>query len=192
MDKILAALKSTPRTGWMLRGVHAAIAESIAEHMEEATILALYLGEKLGSCGARLDVLRAAGIAAVHDAAEAIVGDIVKFTADAMGKKLKEEIELKALRSIFTDTIIARLAEEYMSSNSQEALLAKLSEQLATLLQALRYIEQGYRDVCEIAISMSNSIDELLAKSGWSSCLNDVVDVVRRARSICQDAAKRM
>jgi putative hydrolase of HD superfamily len=188
LDRLLAALKATPRTGWMLRGVHAAIAESIAEHTAESAILALYVAEMLGRCGVEVDAYRAASIAAVHDIAEAIVGDIVKYTTDAIGKKLKEEIEAKALRETLGDTLIARLALSYIEQNTVEAKVSKLAEQLSTLLQAKRYISQGYSDVCEIAVSMAKSIVKILAENNWAKCLADVENEARDTLNKCSES----
>jgi len=89
LDKILLAIKNTPRTGWMLRGVPAAIAETIAEHLAESSILAIHISEKLASCGINVDVYKAAAIAAVHDIAEGVIGDIVKRAVELIGKEAK-------------------------------------------------------------------------------------------------------
>jgi putative hydrolase of HD superfamily len=186
LDRLLAALKSTPRTGWMLRGVHAAVAESIAEHLSESTILALYLGEQLQKCGVNVDVYRAAVIAAVHDIAEAIIGDIVKYTTNAMGKKLKENIEANAIKESLDNSLIAKLALEYVNMSSKEAELAKIAEQLSTLLQAKRYIVQGHIDVCEIATSMALSIEAHLIEKKWDTCLDDVKKEIREVERLCR------
>ena len=63
-------LKTTPRTGWVHRGVRGP--ESVADHSWRVALMALVGAE--GTSG--LDTARAVQIALVHDLAEAIVGDI--------------------------------------------------------------------------------------------------------------------
>jgi len=152
----LMAVKNTPRTGWLLRGVPAAIAETIAAHGAEASVLALVIAEELGA-----DPYRAAAIASVHDLGEAFIGDLVKRATDAIGKKLKEDIELRVAAEEFGEnSIVFSLIREYIEQATPEARVAKLAEQLSTLLQALRYHRQGWREVDEIMCSMLNSLSK--------------------------------
>ena len=177
LDKMLAALKSTPRTGWMLRGVHAAIAESIAEHMAESTVLALVIAEKLRENGVEIDVLRAAAIAAVHDLSESVIGDIVKLTADAIGKERKEQLELNvAKNTLGDDNMLYALIKEYIEQTTPEARVAKLAEILSTLLQSLRYIMQGYRGVSEIACSSARAIKKMIENASWLASVRTIVE----------------
>ena len=157
IEQALRAVKSTPRTGWMLRGVPAAVAETIAAHMAESTVLALLIGERLAEKGVQVDVYHAASIAAVHDIAEGFIGDLVKRATDAIGKDVKETLEIDTLRQEIGESIISRLAEEYVRQETIEARVAKAAETMSTLLQALRYLRQGY-DVAEILCGMLNII----------------------------------
>jgi putative hydrolase of HD superfamily len=187
LDRLLAALKSTPRTGWMLRGVPAAIAETIAEHLAESSILALYISEKLASCGISVDPYRAAAIAVSHDLAEAVIGDIVKKAVELIGRDVKERAEMEALKEL-GDMLPARLAVEYIEANTAEALAAKIAETLATLLQAIRYVKQGYTEVCEIALSMANSLERILDKHDRKlhQCLDrEIGNTIRIASALC-------
>lgn len=159
----LAALKSTPRTGWMLRGVPAAIAEPIAAHMYESSVLALVLASIVNEkYGLSIDVYKAASIALVHDYAEAYIGDMVKRATKHIGEKVKEEVELEVLREeLGEDTLVYRLFKEYVEQESVEARVAKVAETLSTLIQGLRYYTTGYRDVSEIVCSMYRSLLDL-------------------------------
>ncbi|ALL01662.1 HD superfamily hydrolase [Pyrodictium delaneyi] len=189
LDKMLAALKSTPRTGWMLRGVHAAIAESIAEHMAESTVLALVIAEKLRENGVEIDVLRAATIAAVHDLSESVIGDIVKLTADAIGKERKEQLELNvAKNTLGDDNMLYALIKEYIEQTTPEARVAKLAEILSTLLQSLRYIMQGYRGVSEIACSSARAIKKMIENASWLASVRTIVeDYVNEGLKACNN-----
>lgn len=189
LEKMLAALKSTPRTGWMLRGVHAAIAESIAEHMAESTVLALVIAEKLRENGIEIDVLRAATITAVHDLSESVIGDIVKLTVDAIGKERKEQLELNvAKNTLGDDNILYALIKEYIEQTTPEAHVAKLAETLSTLLQSLRYITQGYRGVSEIACSSARAIKKMIENVSWLTSVRTIVeDYVNEGLDACNN-----
>ena len=185
LERLVEALKSTPRTGWMLRGVPAAIAESIAEHMNEASLIALILGDELRKKGVSIDIYYAAAIATAHDVSEAIIGDLVKLVTDLIGKEIKESIELQALRSYVGDTILANLVRDYIEQEKIEAKLAKLSEQLATLLQGLRYHRQGY-DVSEIICSMNESIEKMAQSEPFSLIREELELIINKSREICK------
>ena len=185
LERLVEALKSTPRTGWMLRGVPAAIAESIAEHMNEASLIALILGDELRKKGVSIDIYYAAAIATAHDVSEAIIGDLVKLVTDLIGKEIKESIELQALRSYVGNTILANLVRDYIEQEKIEAKLAKLSEQLATLLQGLRYHRQGY-DVSEIICSMNESIEKMAQSEPFSLIREELELIINKSREICK------
>ncbi len=176
----LMAVKNTPRTGWLLRGVPAAIAETIAAHSAEAAVLALAIAGELGA-----DPYRSAAIAAVHDLGEAFIGDLVKRATDEIGKKLKEDIELRvAAKEFGEDSIVFSLIREYIEQSSREARVAKLAEQLSTLLQALRYHRQGWREVDEILCSMLSSLSN--ASEDERRALQRVAgEALREAEQIC-------
>lgn len=184
LGRLIDALKSTPRTGWMLRGVPAAIAESISEHMNEAALLTLVLGEKLAQKGVKINIYHAAVIASSHDVSEAIVGDIVKIVTDLIGKELKESIEIRALEKYIGNSIITHLVKEYIEQKTIEARLAKLAEQLATLMQGLRYYKQGY-DVTEIICSMLKSIERTLKEKPFELLRNELEYIINSSGKIC-------
>jgi len=169
----------------MLRGVPAAIAESIAEHMNEASLIALVLGDELRKKGVNINIYYAAAIAAAHDVSEAIIGDLVKLVTDLIGKEVKEAIELRALKAYADNTVLTSLVRDYIEQEKLEARLAKLSEQLATLLQGLRYYRQGY-DVSEIMCSMSESIEKMIRNEPFSLIRKELEPVISKSREICK------
>jgi putative hydrolase of HD superfamily len=157
----LNAVKNTPRTGWMLRGVPAAIAETIAAHMAESAIIALALADHILSQGIQVDAYHAASIAAVHDLSEAYVGDIVKRAVELIGKEAKERAEIAAAEEeLGKDSILTRLIREYIQQETLEARVAKAAETLSTLLQGLRYLRAGY-DVAEIVCGMLRVLERI-------------------------------
>ena len=182
----LAALKVLPRTGWMLRGVHASIAETVSMHSHEATLIALILAAEARRRGIEVDPFRAAAIAAAHDAAEAILGDLAKRATDAIGKDRKEEIELEVARSVYGDGLVTELIAEYVRQDSREARLAKAAETFSTLLQSLRYIDNGYHGVREILCNMLSSLQKQMRTCRAAALIADLFSAqLRRSKAIC-------
>ena len=185
LSLMLTGLKSTPRSGWMLRGVPAAIAESIAEHLSESAILALVLSDRIRERGVAVDAYLAAAIAVVHDAAEAFVGDVVKRMADMIGKDVKERAELLSLQEEgLGGSSLYRLVSLYVKQDSVEARVAKVAETLSTLIQAVRYYETGYRWVSEIACSSYLSLKKL---SRTCKAADEALKMFNREASIAAD-----
>ncbi len=158
---LLEGLANLVRTGWMQRGVPPAIGESVALHSFYAATIALEIGERLKDMGIEVDPLKASAIALTHDIGEALVGDMPKWSTDRI-KEVKEKLEAEALNSM--DLKIAEYAKEYFEV-TKESLIAKVSETLATLWQAEKYIKMGIDRVAEIKESMEKGLDKTLKKA---------------------------
>ncbi len=184
ITKILLALKSTSRTGWMLRGVHHSVAETVSEHMEDASILSLVLAQLLREKGVEVSPEKASALASVHDIAEAYIGDIVKLASRTLGEKAKEQLELEVVaKNLGKNSVVYNLLEEYITQTSIEAKIAKLSETIATLIQGTIYVEQGFK-VEEIICSMYRSAREQLEKE--LALLRDTLEILlNNARKYC-------
>ena len=90
--RLLGKLKTVPRAGWVLRGVHDP--ESVADHSWRMSVMALFLLQDLPNVSA----VRACQIALVHDMAEAEVGDITPF--DGITPEDKHQREHDAMENI--------------------------------------------------------------------------------------------
>jgi putative hydrolase of HD superfamily len=112
-------LKTTKRTGWVMRKVHHP--ESIADHMYRMTLMAM-----ISSFSTELDTDRCIKLALVHDLAEAKVGDITPHCG--VSDKEKYDLELETMQQISTmlgpllggEEILA-LWKEYEEGSSEEA-----------------------------------------------------------------------
>ncbi|MGC9210214.1 MAG: HD domain-containing protein [Acidilobus sp.] len=155
LEEIINSSRSLARTGWMLRGVPASIAESVSSHSFAAALIALELAQRLG-----LDPYRSAAIALVHDIAESRIGDIAKV---ANIDEAKRSAEATALDSLEVSAVIKGLVREYYDGNSDEALLARAADLAATLLVSRYYRRLGF-DVSEIEETSVEGL-RLLARS---------------------------
>ncbi len=159
--EVVEALKNMPRTGWVQRGIPPALAEVVASHIYEASIICLEIGYRLAKLGIidYEDAIRSAAIALVHDIGEGVIGDLNRYTSEELGN-VKEEIEEKAVRAIGSE-VIYDLYKEYRKSNSKASKLAHICDKLSTYIQARRYLDLGYR-VDEIARSSIDEVEDLL------------------------------
>ncbi|MEM1610483.1 MAG: HD domain-containing protein [Sulfolobales archaeon] len=159
--EVLEALKNIPRTGWVQRGVPPALAEVVASHIYEASIICLEIGYRLARLGiiGYDDAIRSVVITLVHDIGEGVMGDLNRYTSRELGD-IKEEIEERAVKAIGSEAIY-NLYREYRDGNSTASKLAHICDKLSTYIQAKRYMDLGYR-VDEIAKSSINEVENLI------------------------------
>lgn len=142
LDLLLQAnvLKTTPRTGWHLRGVPAP--ESVADHVFGTSFVVLVLMEMSEEPLDREKVLL---LALVHDLAESVVSDIPRTATGLLPEGAKARAEDAALAQMVGDLPLAGrlrdLAAEYAAGESAEARLVHDADSLEFLLQALVYME---------------------------------------------------
>ncbi len=141
-------LKWLARTGWMQRGIPPAVAETVAAHTFEVAVLAHLLATELERVGAPIDVRRVLELALYHDVPEAVEGDIVKWVKDRLPHEVAEGVEREAAD---VAGVPEGLVNELVTLSTLEAQVVKLADNLATCLQAMRYLRQGYdmRDILE-------------------------------------------
>lgn len=136
-------LKDEIRTGWQLRGIERP--ESVAAHSWGVSLLVVRF------CPSDLDRERALEIAAVHDVAEAEIGDIATRaetgaqTVDEAEKERRERAAMNGpLSGLGAD--IKDIWEAYEARESLEAKFVKDMDLLDTCLQALVYEREGRYD----------------------------------------------
>ena len=141
---VVFALNTLARTGWMLRGVPSAICETVSQHSFSASIIALCIAEELRKRDRNLDPYRAALLALVHDLPEAFTGDILSVFSRRY-IPMKKEAELSILSEKIDSDILKELYREYAEQETIESRIAKLSDYIATYVQAVNYKSVGYR-----------------------------------------------
>ncbi len=157
----LLRLKTTPRTGWLDRGVPETDAESIADHVLLTALLGWVAAPE------DLDRDRVLKLALVHDLVEAITGDPppydredlppthdtealraffsrrhVRPAAARMEKRLVEAEAMETLRALMPDSAaeeVTALWHEYEAQASPEARFVKDLDRFEAFLQARDY-----------------------------------------------------
>ena len=157
-----AALKTLPRTGWLLRGVAPALAETVAEHSFEAALTAYVLARFLGERGVRLDVARVLSMAILHDVEEAVTGDLAKPVKSEL--RGLEGVRRRAAEVLGLGEDEVKLVEEFESLGSIEAIVVKVAELVATLNQACRYLSQGFSGVRDLVSSVRREAEEVIKR----------------------------
>lgn len=171
LPEIIVALSSLARTGWMLRGVHGSLAESVAEHLFASALIAYELALRARKRGLEVSAERAMAIALVHDIAEAVIGDISRRAE--LGEA-KERAERRAFEALSISPEIRELYEEYKTGRSLEAAIAKIGDELATHLVAKNYLRLGY-GVEDIAQGSLRNAVETARRIGIEEELSDLL-----------------
>eukprot|EP01086_Lenisia_limosa_P014570 TRINITY_DN45415_c0_g1_i1.p1 TRINITY_DN45415_c0_g1~~TRINITY_DN45415_c0_g1_i1.p1 ORF type:complete len:192 (+),score=35.34 TRINITY_DN45415_c0_g1_i1:2-577(+) len=138
----ISKLKSTPRTGWVKRGVSRP--ESIADHMYRMAIMAMMAPQGLKADHCAL-------MAIAHDFAESVVGDFTPHCK--VTKQEKTELEEKAMSSLMNmlpSDVFARqihtLWLEFEAGQTEEAKFVRDLDKYEMILQAFEY-EQEFPEV---------------------------------------------
>jgi len=138
----LQALERLPRTGWIQRGVTQH--ESIADHVLGTCFVALALGPRVEP---PIDVERVLALVLVHDAPEALLGDLPRTAAALLPDGAKKSAELRAAEEILP--ALAPIAHErfleYGAGRSREARFARLCDRLQLGVKLLAHVRSGVR-----------------------------------------------
>jgi putative hydrolase of HD superfamily len=144
--RLIGKLKTTPRTGWVRRGVPRY--ESVADHSWRVATLSLLLFGRDDN----IDASKCIQMALVHDLAECIVGDIAPD--DNVAKADKEKMEHDAMEKIALTLgqscpnnearqRVLDLFQEYEKRETKEAKAVKDLDLLDMIIQADEY-EQAF------------------------------------------------
>jgi putative hydrolases of HD superfamily len=137
-------LESLPRTGWMVCGVQGP--ESIAAHIWETTLIAMWLADHIDEPVDTEKVLR---IALLHDIGEAMLTDLPWPVKRFIGAEAVAQGEARAVGEVLADAPDDWRAAygAYDEAHSLEARLVKGADRIQMLAKALQYRSQGRGDV---------------------------------------------
>ncbi len=137
----LDALGRLPRVGWRQRGL--APDESVAAHAHGAALLALVLGARVRPA---LDVGRAVSLVVLHDAPEALLGDLPRRAKALLPAGAKRSAETAAIGELFgDDPAIAALWTEFCDEKTREARFARACDALQLGIQLVTRVRAGAR-----------------------------------------------
>lgn len=147
----LQPLETLRRTGWVLRGI--ADPETIAGHVLGTCHAILALGPRVDP---PIDVERCLALALVHDAPEALLGDLPKSAADLLPPGAKREAEEGAARLVLGGLapLALELFAEYRSQATREARFARLCDRLQMGVRMVGYRRIGVRGLEEFAATI--------------------------------------
>lgn len=162
--KTLYQLKLTPRTGWVDRGIPANQSESVADHSFFTMLIAWVVAHNDSS----VDSNRVLQLALIHDAAEAIAGDIPPydpadipddpaerraFFSVRLNRSPENAARKRVIEAEAAEQVMALLPEsirptwqelwrEYEQQQTPEAQLVKQVDRLEAFIQSRLYAEQ--------------------------------------------------
>lgn len=174
--KYILNLRHIPRTGWVLRGVPPAVAESVADHIFLTTLIAMDIAERLGSMGVRIDKARVLAMSIIHDIPEAVTGDVVRQVKHGV-EEYFSMVESKAIEELGLQGY-SELYDELSKAGSLEALVVKAADDIATILEGSRLVDTGYRQVEEIVVNVRDHLYRLInekARGDLKGILHQVV-----------------
>ena len=136
----LLPLEALPRTGWVLAGVPNP--ETVAAHTLGVALTVLALGPRVLP---PLDVDRAVALAVVHDAPEALLGDLPKEGADLLPEGAKAKAEERAAGRLL-GPLSAPAMERWTESQARrtrEARFTHLCDKLQLGVRLVAYVRAG-------------------------------------------------
>ena len=178
----LTRLKSTPRIGWLLRGVRDV--ESVAAHSFGVAVIAMLLADRARARGVEVNVERLLRMALLHDLTEARTGDLPSTIKRYFGKAEIKAADEAIAKEIFTELGDFResyleLFFDYEHRASIESRLVKAAEKLDLLIQSREYEKGGARSLEEFWETADSDFAEL----GIDDLISDLVEELKKGRN---------
>ncbi len=145
-SKLIGKLKKIERTGWVT-WAKIENPESVAEHIFRTAVLGLIVADMK-----KLNTERIVRMCLLHDLPEAIIGDWDPMAKKKLGIekwKAKEKEALDKLLSILPKTIREKYFDawsEFEEMKTPEAKIVRQLDRLEMIIQALEYLEEGYKE----------------------------------------------
>lgn len=178
VTETIRILKNIPRTGWLQRGIPPSIAETVAEHTFEVSSI---LATVVMHTGNSLDKKKLLLMGIIHDWGESVAGDIPRSLTRKIGKETKKVTEKRIMQELSTISgfpELFKLFEEYEEQRTQESIVTKAADLIATLRQALEYAEMNYR-VVDIIESCQKELEEVFKGIEDESIINILRNLTR-------------
>ncbi len=166
LQAAMKGLKTEPRRGYVMRGIAAENAQSVATHQHNTVRIAYFLAsEKNAALRAKVAVMMA-----THDLAEAVIGD---FTPEeGLDKHYKHTLEKLAVEVLtagpehhFLKGRIRESFDEYEERESEASLIGKDADTLELVITARAY-ERAFPHLSERLQDFRNDVWRLRTEEG--------------------------
>ncbi|PLC67835.1 hypothetical protein B7L70_06500 [Vulcanisaeta sp. EB80] len=139
---IVDSLLNIPRIGWIQRGVPRALAESVGEHTLLVSYITLILCNEIRRTGANVDASKCLSMALLHDAHEALIGNV----GNSVRSMLTDwrDLEVRVFEDLGFNEELNNYFREYRYGLSIEGKLVSIADKLATYMRACKYAMAGY------------------------------------------------
>ena len=177
----LMRLKSTPRIGWLLRGVRDV--ESVAAHSFGVAVIAMLLADRARARGVEVNVERLLRMALLHDLTETRTGDLPSTIKHYFDKASIKAADEAIAREIFTELGDFResyleLWSDYEHRASVESKLVKAADKLDLLVQSREYEKGGARSLQEFW----DTADSDFVGLGVDDLISDLIEELKKSR----------
>ncbi|QDG53184.1 HD family hydrolase [Persicimonas caeni] len=137
-------LESFPRSGWVVCGVQGP--ESVAAHVYETTLIAMWLADRVEE---NVDTERVLRIALLHDIGETLLTDLPWPVKKFIGKDAIADGEARAVDEVLADAPQGwrEAVSAYEDADTLEARIVKAADRIQMLAKSLQYRAQGRGDV---------------------------------------------
>ncbi len=144
--KLVGKLKKIERTGWVTWS-NIQNPESVAEHIFRTAVLGMIIADSK-----ELDTEKVVRMSLLHDLPEAIIGDWDPIAKKKLGIDTWKRKEKEAVNKMFS-LLPANMKEKYIGiwrefeeQKTEEAKVVKQLDRLEMIIQALEYLEEGYKE----------------------------------------------
>jgi putative hydrolase of HD superfamily len=177
----LTRLKSTPRIGWLLRGVRDV--ESVAAHSFGVAVTAMLLADRARARGVEVNVERLLRMALLHDLTEARTGDLPSTIKSYFDRSAIKAADEAIAKEIFAE--LGDLSESYLElffdyehRASVESRLVKAADKLDLLVQSREYEKGGARSLQEFW----DTAESDFAGLGIDDLISDLIEELKKSR----------
>jgi putative hydrolase of HD superfamily len=149
----LQPLHDLPRTGWILRGI--AAPESVADHILSTAWVALALSPRIDP---PVDAARVLMLTLLHDAPEALTGDLPRPAARLLPPGAKTHMEAAAARLLLEPLSpeAHALWREYAEQATREARFVRTCDRLQLGLRLVGYHRAGHRNLDDFRTTLTD------------------------------------
>ncbi|MGC9179954.1 MAG: HD domain-containing protein [Vulcanisaeta sp.] len=180
---IVDTILNTPRIGWIQRGIPQVIAESVGDHVLLTSYITLIICNEVKRINDTIDVSKCVSMALIHDAHEALAGNVGNNVRLLINEW--RDLEARLFDELGFPEELRNYFREYRYGLSVEGRIVNLADKLATFIRACIYAKTGY-DTRELIINYRELVEKLLNE--FTDNIGQVINnIVNPILSWCDD-----